>query len=670
MADLLFELLCEELPPRDLRRAAEALGASIDRRLTEHGVPAESISVAFTPRRMTVFGTGLPTGSPDREERVKGPRLGVAFGDDGTPSRAAEGFARKHGLTPADLLREGDNVVAVTHTAGRPTAELLATVLPAAVSDTPWKKRMRWGPAETFARPIRGVVALLGAHVVPCEIADLASGRTTTGHPFLAPFPIELADASRDAYVSELRAAHVLVDPAERESAIRAAAGDADPGVDIEPDLLEEVVNLVEWPTALVGRFDEAYLALPPRLLVTVMAHHQRFFPVRDAVGALLPRFVAVLDREVASHDVARPGFQRVLVPRLHDAQFFLSEDRKRTLEERLPDLDGVVYHRKLGTLKEKAHRLAERSHDIAGLLGLSGEQCEHARRAGLLAKCDLVTLMVGEFPELQGHVGSVYAAADGEPAAVCEAIDRHYDHDFAEGDVPGGPALSVLLGECLDTLASFGTKVGLPTGSADPFGVRRAALTFLAACEAYAPELPLEAALDRAGADDGVREYLRKRLVRRLRDRGVPPDHVEAVTAYSTLGALLRRLADLDALASAPGYERLLEVAERCRNITRKSDAPDVAVRDDLLVEDAERALHAVWAPLGASLPPAPEPLSREDALRLAAEIAEPLHAFFEKVFVNAEDAALRANRHALLREIDAALLRFADLCRIVRHG
>ncbi len=669
MAELLFELRCEELPPHDLRRATNALATTLAERLSEAGIPAGSMSAMWTPRRMTVWAHDLPVRSADREERRRGPPLRAAFAEDGSPTRAAEGFARKNGVGVDDLEREDGYVYAVVRTVGSDASELLAELLPTLPATVPWRKRMRWGVADTFARPIRGVVALLDDAIVPCTVAGVAAGRTTHGHRFLAPAAIDLAGADREEYRDVLRAAQVLADPDERRDAVLAAAHAIVPELDVHARLLEEVTNLVEWPSAVEGRFDDSYLELPPRLLVTVMQHHQRFFPVRGADGSLEPRFVAIMDRAPASADVARPGFERVLVPRLHDARFFLTEDRKRPLADRLEALADVVYHRKLGSLGDKATRLSELSPRVAELLGLDAAAAEAAQRAGLLAKCDLVTQMVGEFPELQGHVGSVYAAADGEPAEVADALDWQYRHDLA-GDVhPSGVALALLLTENLDILCQFGARVGLPTGSADPFGVRRAALTLLDASERFAPSLPLDEALAAAGGDAGVREYLETRLVRRLRDRGVPADHVAAVPGWTSVGELLGRLDDLRALTELPEFARLLEVAERCRNITRKSDAPDAVVREELLVEDAERALFAVWSPLRADLPPESERLGRDDALRIAAALAEPLHRFFEEVFVNAEDADLRTNRHALLRDVDATLLRFADLCRIVKR-
>ena len=669
MADLLFELRAEELPPNDVRAATVALETALAGALSAAGLVFESTSAAWTPRRMTIWVHGVAARSPDSEERVKGPPARVAFDADGNPTKAAEGFARKSGVGVDAIERDGDYVFAVVRTAGRDAADVIADVLPTLVAHTPWRKRMRWGGPETFARPIRGVVALLGGDVVDCEIAGLRAGRVTRGHPFLSDGDVSLADASRDAYIETLRAAHVLADPAERRAAVLSTSRELVADLDVREGLLEEVTNIVEWPSALIGRFDPTYLELPPRLLVTVMEHHPRFFHVRDGDGALEPRFVAVMDRAPASADVCRPGFERVLVPRLHDASFFLREDRKKSLSDRLPALDDVIYHRKLGTLRDKATRLEALAPRIAEMLGADTDTVARAGRAGLLAKCDLVTLMVGEFPELQGHVGSVYATAEGEQPDVAEALDWQYRHDLSGAGVPSPVALALLLSENLDVLCQFGARVGLPTGSADPFGVRRAALTFVDACERWAPDLPLADMLEAAGGDDAVDGYLRARIVRRLRDRGVPADHVDALAGYATIGDLVERVQDLAALAAAEGFPRLLEVAERCRNITKKSDAPDVAIDVALLCEDAETALHDVWAALSATLPAVPAPLSRADAVRIAGELAEPLHRFFEEVFVNAEDPALRANRHAMLRQIDAALLRFADLCRIVKR-
>lgn len=669
-ADLLLELRCEELPPRDLRGAARSLEAALGAALRDAGLPPSSTAAAWSPRRIAVWAHGVPERSPDREERVRGPRIASAFDASGAPTRACEGFARKHGLGAAELEREGDNVVAVVRTPGRRAAEVAAEVLPGLPAKVVWKKTMRWGGPVAFARPIRGVVALLGTAVVDCEVAGLRAGRSTRGHPFLAPRSVEIADARRGTYVEALRSVSVLADPDERCAAVLRAARSVAPGIAPRPDLVEEVTNLVEWPSALLGTYDARFLELPPKLLVTVMEHHQRFFPVHRADGSLENRFVAILDRPESSADVARRGFERVLVPRLHDAVFFFEEDRRERLDARQPKLANVTYHRKLGSLRDKADRLSRLARGIAPHVHADPGL---AARAGLLAKCDLVTLLVGEFPELQGHVGSVYARLDGEDPQVAEALDWQYRHDFDDDVRPSAVALALLVAENLDILCMFGLHVGLPSGSTDPFGVRRAALTLLDALERWADSIDLESALSLAIQSDAgsarpIADYLSLRLLHRFRDRGAPPDHLDAITSWKTVGEFRQRVDDLRALAALPQFDRLLEVAERCRNITKKSDAPSAPVRPDLLTEPAETSLWETWRPLRDSLPAAPAPLSRADVERLAATLAGPLHTFFEKVYVNADDPAVRANRHALLREIDATLLRFADLCRVVR--
>jgi glycyl-tRNA synthetase beta chain len=666
--DLLFELRCEELPPRDLREAANSLAETLGKSLADAGLVPSSTSAAWTPRRIAVWAHGLPERTADREERVNGPKLKAAFDAAGAPTKAAEGFARKVGVPVGELQRDAECVFAVVRTPGRAASAIAAEALPKLPVLVKWKKTMRWGGPAEFARPIRGVVALLGGDVVACSVAGLDAGRATRGHPFLATGDtreVRLDSASKTEYFANLRKAFVLADPEERRAAVLASARKAVHGLAVRDDLLEEVTNLVEWPTALVGRFDERFRELPPKLLVTVMEHHQRFFPVRAADGSVEARFVTVLDRDADSVETARHGFERVLVPRLFDASFFFAEDRKAKLAERLPKLADVTYHKKLGSLLDKTNRLESVASMAAELLELGADERLSLQRAARAAKCDLVTLLVGEFPELQGHVGSVYARAEGEHPSVCEAIDAQYLHDF-DGVKLGKPALALLLAENLDVLCQFGTKVGLPTGSTDPFGVRRAAITLLEACEAFAPDFDLVAAVRAAGGDDAVVAYVDTRLRQRLRDQGFRFDHVDAVTSWTSVGGIRARLLDLKSLSSDASFARLLEVAERCRNITKKAD-PSGAVTPSLLTEPAEKALHAAWTK-ARTMVLADGTLSRDEVARIAAAIAVPLHEFFAKVFVNADDPAVRANRLALLRDIDSTLLRFADLCRIQR--
>ena len=670
MPDLLFELRCEELPAKDLAEAARSLDTALRAALNEAGLPSQASSAAWTPRRIAVWAQGLPERTADREERLAGPKLKAAFDAAGAPTKAAEGFARKAGVAVEALQRDAECVFAIKRTPGRAAAEIVAEVLPRLPALVEWKKTMRWGGPVAFARPIRGVVALLGGDVVGCKVAGLDAGRSTRGHPFLAPREVVLDTASRDEYVTKLRNVFVLADPEERRAVVMASARKLVHDLEVREELLEEVTNLVEWPTALVGKFEERYLELPPKLLVTVMEHHQRFFPVRmpdreEAVERLEARFIAVLDRDTDSIDTARHGFERVLVPRLHDAAFFFGEDRKTPLAGRMGKLSDITYHRKLGSVADKAARLADLAQRVAGWLNLSSVEQRDAFVAGELAKCDLATLLVGEFPELQGHVGSVYARAEGFPSVVCDAIGAQYLHDF-DGVSLAGPALALLLAENLDIVCQFGTKVGLPSGSTDPFGVRRAAITLLDACERFAPEFDLVAAIRAAGGDDAVVAFLDTRLRQRLRGAGWRYDHVDAVSSWRSVGYFRRRLGELQVLASDADFLRLLEVAERCRNITKKAEGAAVAVSPGLLTEPAERSLHAAWTNAKASLGPERAELSGQDVACVALAIAEPLRRFFAEVFVNADDPAVRANRLAVLRDIDTTLLRFADLCRI----
>lgn len=668
MPDLLFELRCEELPPRDLPDAARSLEVALADALTAAGLPASSTSAAWTPRRIAVWAHGIAERTADREERLNGPKIKSAFDAAGAPTKAAEGFARKVNLPPTELQRDAECVFAIVRTPGRAASQIVAEVLPTLPAKTKWKKTMRWGGPVEFARPIRGVVALLGGDVVECSVAGIAAGRVTRGHPFLATETtreVRLDSASRDEYVAKLKKAFVLADPAERKAAVLASARKLVNGLAVREALLDEVTNLVEWPTALAGKFDERFRELPPKLLVTVMEHHQRFFPVRAEGGSVEARFVAILDRDTDSVETARRGFERVLTPRLHDASFFFAEDRKTKLADRFGKLEDVTYHRKLGTVADKGRRLGALAKQLARTLGLDDAAVLHASEAGHLAKCDLATLLVGEFPELQGHVGAVYARAEGIAPPVCAAIDTQYVHDF-DGVELSGPALALVLAENLDVLCQFGTKVGLPSGSNDPFGVRRAAITLLDACERFAPTLDVPAAIAAAGGDVTIVEYVDTRLRQRLRDAGYRFDHIDAVTSWRTAGEFRARLDDLKALSSDASFARLLEVAERCRNITKKADPSTPDVRPQLLVEAAEKSLHAAWSKARATLPAAPKPPSRADVARVSAAIADPLHEFFAKVFVNADDPAIRSNRLALLRDIDGTLLRFADLCKI----
>jgi len=383
VADLLFELRCEELPPKDLADAAASLKDALASALTDAGLAPASTSAAWTPRRIAVWAHGLAERTPDREERLVEPKLAAAFDAAGKPTKAAEGFAKKAGVAAEALSKDATTVFAIKKTPGRSSSEIAAEVLPTLPAKTKWKKTMRWGGPVAFARPIRGVVALLGGDVVACKVAGIEAGRVTRGHPFLAPRDVSFATASKDDYEKALFDAFVVADPVKRRDAVLMSARKLVHGLEAREALLEEVTNLVEWPTALVGTFDAKYLELPRKLLVTVMEHHQRYFPV--GLGGD-NSFVAILDRESDSVETARRGFERVLLPRLSDASFFVAQDRKSTLESGLDRLAGVTYHKKLGTLLDKSRRLEALAGYVAGALGCPASLIDESRRAGRLA--------------------------------------------------------------------------------------------------------------------------------------------------------------------------------------------------------------------------------------------------------------------------------------------
>ena len=500
MADLLVEIGTEELPARRVREAAAALRDGLAARLAEAGLldgdVAKAQPVLGTPRRLAAFLPGVEDRQEDRAERLWGPPVSAAFGPDGNPTKAGGGFAKSSGV-PLDGMGRGEKVpgkppylYADRVVKGRAAVEVIAEALPAVAASLPFRRTMRWPQSDMpFARPIRNLVVLLGGEVVPCHLAGVDAGRATRGHAFLAPGPVEIGVAALDGYRDALRAAKVVVDFEERAASIReqvkraraAVPGGTDRWDASDDELLAEVAGLVEWPRALTGSFEARYLELPPELLVTAMAHHLRYFPVLDGGGMVQARFVSVTDREESHADSIRGGNARVLRARLYDAAFFFRNDRKRALEEFRPALAGVDFHRGLGTLLDKSERVRRIAVSLCDLLRLSAGARERADRAAFLLKCDLVTEVVKEFPELQGLIGAHYAGLDGENIAVAAAVAGQY---LPRGEwdriLDDKVAAVVSAAEKADSLAAYFSIGEEPTGAADPFGLRRHALGLL----------------------------------------------------------------------------------------------------------------------------------------------------------------------------------------------
>jgi glycyl-tRNA synthetase beta chain len=686
MPELLLELLSEEIPA-SLQEPARLNLRQLLIRCFHERLHFENPRYFVTPRRLTAV-IELPAKERANFERRFGPRKGA-------PEASIQGFLRslpKGTRDPEWRVERGVEklFVEVEHP-GRDTRDALAEEIPALLARFPWPKSMRWGDHEIrWIRPLRSILCLFDGEVVPVEFGPLRAGAATQGHRFLAPAPIEVRDFQD--YCQKLAAAYVQLDGAERQRAIKTAAErlarDENLRLREDPALLAELAGLVEWPVGLLGRIDERFMALPEEVLVTAMRHHQKYLALEDAGGGLAPRFVVIAN--LPAKDGGRAivaGNERVLRARLWDAQFFWDKDRKRPLASRVPELDGVVFHARLGSLGAKATRLEQ----LAGWIAqrVAGATPELAVRASLLAKADLVTGMVGEFPELQGIMGRHYALHDGEPPEVAAAIADHYAPQGPSDMCPSAPvSVAVSLADKLDTLAGFCAIAEKPTGSKDPFGLRRAALGAIRLILENELRLSLRDAFKQAlagygdvcngtDADEVSRELLgffADRLKVHLRDSGVRHDLISAVFAAGEEDDLVRLLARVEALRAFLATEdgaNLLVALRRASNIVRieeKRDRRSYAGQpdDQRLEAKEERILYARLMTVGGDVTGA---LAREDfgdAMAALARLRQPVDAFFDRVTVNAEDPQLRENRLYLLGQIRAALGTLADFSLI----
>ena len=703
MSDLLFELGSEELPARFVNPAAASLRDSVAALLTEARLTHGELSAFGTPRRLAVLVQNVAERQPDLERDIVGPNVSAAFGPDGAPRPAAEGFARTHGLTTAALTRvqtpKGEYVMARVHEAGKPAAELLPGLLRAALSGLTFPKAMRWGSEDvTYARPLQWICALHGASTVRFRFGDVESGAETYGHRFLAPGPFGLGAPA--AYVERLREAKVLVAFDERRAktaTLCMAAATAAGGQLVQDDeLLDQVANLVEWPTAVLGRFDPDNLALPREVLLSELRGHQRCFAVSRSDGELLPLFVAVSATPVRDPEISRHGYERVLRARLADARFFFTEDRKAPLEARVAALGAVVFQQKLGTSLEKVERFSKLAAFLASKIGLPAATAAEIQRAARLCKADLTTGMVGEFPELQGVMGREYALASGESPAVAIAIEEHYLPRFA-GDLPpkGDAGAIVGLADRLDTLAGIFGIGKPPTGAADPFALRRACLGVVHIVLAKGYRFSLSGAVDEAlslltGKLTVPTTEARRQLLDFFRGRlkvawaeGLGPDLVEAVLAagFDDLWAARHRLDALAAIRGAPEFLPLASAFKRAVSLLEKAGPKALppppagqsfldGVELDRLVEDPERALYKAALVARQRAERALEASDYALVLREVTSLKPAIDLFFDKVLVMAEDRAVRDNRLRLLAALRELFGLVADLSQIQLEG
>ncbi|MEM9170224.1 MAG: glycine--tRNA ligase subunit beta [Pseudomonadota bacterium] len=686
MPELLLELFSEEIPARVQQTAAADLKKAVNQRLLDAGFLPEAVEAFATPRRLTVVATGLPVMQPDRREERKGPRVGA-------PEKAVEGFLRGAGLASLDACEQREDAkgaywVAVREQQGRPTADLVADFVPEIVGAFPWRKSMRWGDgALKWVRPLKSILCVFDGEVVAFEIEGVASGDTTHGHRFLAPDPIRAR--SFEAYAAALKSAHVVLDGAERAGAIRQDAQTvcAAQGLALVEDdaLLAEVAGLVEHPVTMIGAFDEKFLTLPDEVLTASMRGHQKYFSVFDpSTERLANRFVVVANLEAPDGGAAmRQGYERVLTARLSDAWYLYHQDLKTPLGERLADLDRITYFEGLGTVGDKARRIADLAAALAPALGADPSQAAEAAR---LAKADLVTGMVYEFPELQGLMGGYYARAQNPAAdAVADAIRDHYKPQGPGEAPPRAPvSAAVALADKLDTLAAFWSIGKKPTGSSDPFALRRAALGVVDILLTNGFRTPLRDVLATAARafDDGVDidnlvddliGFFHDRLKAFFKDAGRRHDRVGAVlrtadgARESDVVLIDAKLKALDAFLDGDDGRDLLAGYKRAANILKAAeksgDVVDPGAADPTaFVEPAENAL---FAALQDAETAATDALSREDfdaAMTALAALRGPIDGFFETVTVNADDQALRAARLGLLARFRAATARVAD--------
>jgi glycyl-tRNA synthetase beta chain len=683
--DFLVELGTEELPPLALPELERAFAQGIRSGLSDAGLAGSEMRSFATPRRLAVLVRNLPALQPAQALKLKGPPVSAAFAKDGTPTTAALKFAEKCGVEVGALTRvtegKGEFLYFAGSKPGLTTASLLPDIVRRSLDALPIPKRMRWGTSSAeFVRPVHWLVLLFGGELIPARILDTDSGNATRGHRFMAPGDLPLAQVGD--YESTLRGAgKVIADFAARRALIREqvdAAGKQLGGAALLDDaLLDEVTALVEWPAAIAGAFEARFLELPREVLICTLQQHQRYFPVAGADGRLLAHFITVSNIESRDPAKVRAGNERVVRPRLSDAAFFWARDRKQALAASLPALDAVTFQVKLGSIGDKVRRVTTLAGETALLIDANRAMAE---RAAQLAKCDLLSSMVGEFPELQGVMGRYYAAADGEPAEVATAIDEHYLPRGAGGTLPGtGAGTAIALADKLDTLAGIFSIGQKPSGTKDPFGLRRAAIGTLRILIERKLDIDLKALVARAlelqplsgpTVATELWDYILERLRAYLLDgggglAGVTTEMFDAVRASNPVSPLdfTARLAALAKFLALPDAASLTAANKRISNILKKAESGSGTVDVAQLTEPAEKALHAAVAALAGDVDRALAKRDYAGALTRLATLRGAVDSFFDGVMVNAEDAALRRNRLALLGGLRALFARIADL-------
>ncbi|MBU0967650.1 MAG: glycine--tRNA ligase subunit beta [Proteobacteria bacterium] len=683
--EFLLEIGTEEIPAGYIEPALHFMKSTMGRKLQELSLSHDAILTAATPRRLTLCVQGLSSCQPDRREEVLGPPKKAAFDSDNKPTKAAIGFAKSRGAALEDIriasTPKGEYLMLVLEHKGEQTADILSRLLPEFILSIPFPKSMRWGTYRvSFARPIQWLLGLFAGKVVDFSINDLSSGNTTRGHRFMAPqvFPVQ----DFNDYLAVLRNHYVFADIEVRrgmvESEVAQAASEAGGEIVADSDLRDTITNLVECPMGVRGSFDHKFLTLPREVLITSMRVHQKYFTVADQSGNLMPNFVAVNNTKIADMSMAAAGHERVLRARLEDALFFFKEDKQRRLEEILKDLAGVVFQAQLGSMLEKTERLEKLTAFLCRKI--APDLLATAVRAARLAKADLVTNMVGEFPTLQGVMGKYYALHDGETAEVAEAIQDHYLPVRADSALPENiPGALISIADRLDTIAGCFGIGKIPTGTTDPYGLRRHVLALLHIIAHRSFPLSLSECIgealglygdklteDRQKTAQAILDFIKGRYINDLIAKGVAQEAVEAVvsTSFDDIVDCRRRIDALISISSRETFTLLAGAFKRVINIIK--DHADYEVSSLLLQEEAERRLYSVYLEVRDQV----EPLVREKnydlALEKILEMKEPVDAFFDTVMVMSEDAQLRKNRLSLLAAIAQLFLRIGDFSKM----
>ena len=676
--DFLVELGTEELPPKTLSALGDAFLAGIEKGLQSAGLTYSAKQVYAAPRRLAVLVTGLATQQPDRSVNLDGPPRQAAFDADGNPTQAALGFAKKCGVDLSEIDQSGPKLRYSQSIIGKPTASLLPTIVEDSLNDLPIAKRMRWGARkEEFVRPTQWLVMLLGDQVIDCTILAQSAGRHSRGHRFHHPQDVRISSPA--SYLSDLRAAHVLADFNERRQIISKRvdelAAQQEGTAIVPPSLLDEVAGLVEWPVPLVCSFEERFLEVPQEALITTMQDNQKYFCLLDVDGKLLPRFITVAN--VESKDPAQiiSGNEKVVRPRLTDAEFFFKQDKKQKLETFNDRLKNVVFQAQLGSVFDKAERVSKLAAFIAPRIG---GDAQRAARAGILSKCDLATEMVGEFPEMQGIAGFYYAKADGEAQDVALALNEQYMPRGAGAELPTTlTGAAVAIADKLDTLVGiFGIGM-LPTGSKDPYALRRAALGILRILIDKKLDLDLietvkfavsqfGAKVKAAGLSDQVLEFIFDRLRARYEDEGVEVAVYLSVRALQPGSALDfdQRVQAVQAFRKLPQAAALAAVNKRVSNLLSKAEGNIAQTVEPKYFDNAnEFSLYSAIQQADHAVQPMAAERQYSESLARLATLREPVDAFFEAVMVNADDANVRANRYALLARLRGLFLGVADI-------